>query len=61
MCSTTWAREISRGWWKSSGALIARARGDPPSAPFARIAHIGIHAQNQDGLNWIGVAVPVGR
>ncbi|HEY6022753.1 MAG TPA: NirA family protein [Pseudolabrys sp.] len=28
--------------------------------PFDRTAHIGIHAQRQDGLHWIGVAVPVG-
>ena len=26
-----------------------------------RAAHIGIHAQKQDGLYWIGVALPVGR
>ena len=32
-----------------------------PRPPFDRTAHIGIHAQKQDGLNWIGVAVPVGR
>ncbi len=29
--------------------------------PFSRTAHIGVHAQKHDGLNWIGVAVPVGR
>src|SRR5262249_25785434 len=27
---------------------------------FSRIAHIGIHAQRQDGLHWIGLLVPVG-
>jgi ferredoxin-nitrite reductase len=32
-----------------------------PRPAFDRSAHIGIHAQKQDGLNWIGVAVPVGR
>ncbi|HKM87642.1 MAG TPA: NirA family protein [Xanthobacteraceae bacterium] len=32
-----------------------------PRPPFDRTAHIGIHAQKQDGLNWIGVVVPVGR
>src|SRR4029079_13207044 len=36
-----------------SGALA-------PRAPFSRTAHIGVHAQKQDGLQWIGVAVPVG-
>jgi len=28
---------------------------------FDRFAHIGVHRQKQDGLNWIGVVVPVGR
>ena len=35
------------------GATMVR----PPSD---RTAHIGIHAQKQDGLHWIGVVVPVG-
>jgi ferredoxin-nitrite reductase len=28
---------------------------------FSRTAHIGVHAQKQAGLNWIGVVVPVGK
>ncbi len=32
-----------------------------PRPAFSRTAHIGIHAQKQDGLHWIGVVVPVGR
>jgi ferredoxin-nitrite reductase len=32
-----------------------------PRPPFDRTAHIGIHAQKQKGLHWIGVVVPVGR
>jgi ferredoxin-nitrite reductase len=32
-----------------------------PRPPFSRTAHLGIHAQKQDGLHWIGVVVPVGR
>jgi len=32
-----------------------------PRPAFSRTAHIGIHPQSQDGLNWIGVVVPVGR
>ncbi len=32
-----------------------------PRPPFSRTAHLGIHAQKQAGLNWIGVVVPVGR
>ena len=31
-----------------------------PRPAFSRTAHIGIHAQKQDGLNWIGIVVPVG-
>ena len=32
-----------------------------PRPAFDRTAHIGIHAQKQEGLHWIGVVVPVGR
>src|SRR6185437_10284415 len=32
-----------------------------PRPSFSRTAHLGIHAQKQDGLHWIGVVVPVGR
>jgi ferredoxin-nitrite reductase len=28
---------------------------------FDRTAHIGVHAQKQPGLNWIGVVLPVGK
>jgi ferredoxin-nitrite reductase len=28
---------------------------------FDRMAHIGVHAQKQPGLNWIGVVLPVGK
>ncbi|MGB9261284.1 MAG: NirA family protein [Pseudolabrys sp.] len=31
-----------------------------PRPARSRTAHIGIHPQKQEGLNWIGVAVPVG-
>ncbi len=38
----------------------------PPEAlkarpAFDRAAHIGVHAQKQAGLNWIGVVLPVGK
>ena len=38
----------------------------PPQAfaarpAFDRMAHIGVHAQKQAGLNWIGVALPMGK
>jgi ferredoxin-nitrite reductase len=32
-----------------------------PRPAFSRTAHLGVHAQKQEGLNWVGVAVPVGR
>jgi ferredoxin-nitrite reductase len=32
-----------------------------PRPPFDRAAHIGVHAQRQAGLNWIGLVLPVGR
>ncbi|MDF2117185.1 NirA family protein [Roseiarcaceae bacterium H3SJ34-1] len=32
-----------------------------PRPAFDRSAHIGVHAQAQPGLNWIGLALPVGR
>ncbi len=32
-----------------------------PRPTFDRIAHIGVHGQRQAGLNWIGVALPVGK
>jgi ferredoxin-nitrite reductase len=38
----------------------------PPAAlvsrlPFDRMAHIGVHQQKQAGLNWIGIALPLGK
>jgi len=32
-----------------------------PRPLYDRLAHIGVHAQAQAGLNWIGVALPVGK
>ena len=32
-----------------------------PRPAFDRTAHIGVHKQKQDGLNWIGVALPLGK
>jgi ferredoxin-nitrite reductase len=32
-----------------------------PRPPVDRVAHIGVRRQRQDGLNWIGVALPVGK
>jgi ferredoxin-nitrite reductase len=32
-----------------------------PRAAPDRMAHVGVHAQKQAGLNWIGVVLPVGK
>jgi ferredoxin-nitrite reductase len=32
-----------------------------PRPPFDRTAHIGVHKQKQHELNWIGVALPLGK
>ena len=32
-----------------------------PRPAFDRMAHIGVHRQKQDGLNWIGVVLPLGK
>jgi ferredoxin-nitrite reductase len=37
------------------------AEGILPRPAFSRTAHIGVHRQRQPGLNWIGVALNVGR
>jgi ferredoxin-nitrite reductase len=39
----------------------APAEALAPRPRSSRTAHIGVHAQKQPGLNWIGVVVPVGR
>jgi ferredoxin-nitrite reductase len=45
------------------GATLTRVPGEAiaPRPAFDRTGHIGVHPQKQDGLNWIGVALPVGR
>ncbi|GGG79918.1 NirA family protein [Edaphobacter dinghuensis] len=37
------------------------ASASEPRKPIDRAGHIGVHAQSQPDLNYIGVAVPVGR
>jgi ferredoxin-nitrite reductase len=39
----------------------APAEALAPRPAFDRAAHIGVHAQKQSGLSWIGVVLPVGR
>jgi ferredoxin-nitrite reductase len=45
------------------GAKLTRVQAEAlePRPAFDRAAHIGVHAQKQDGLNWIGVVLPVGK
>jgi ferredoxin-nitrite reductase len=38
-----------------------QAQALEPRPAFDRAAHIGVHAQKQDGLHWIGVGLPVGK
>jgi ferredoxin-nitrite reductase len=45
------------------GRKLTRAPAEAllPRRAFDRIAHIGVHKQKQDGLNWIGVVLPLGK
>jgi ferredoxin-nitrite reductase len=45
------------------GSKLVRAPADAIAVRprFDRMAHIGVHAQRQPGLNWIGVVLPVGK
>ncbi|HWM46261.1 MAG TPA: NirA family protein [Xanthobacteraceae bacterium] len=45
------------------GGKLTRVPPDAIEArpPFDRMGHIGVHPQKQEGLNWIGVVLPVGR
>jgi ferredoxin-nitrite reductase len=45
------------------GQTFARAPAEAltPRPAFDRMAHIGINKQKQEGLNWIGVALPLGK
>ncbi len=45
------------------GRKLVRAPSDAmaPRPAFDRLAHIGVHKQKQQGLNWIGVALPLGK
>jgi ferredoxin-nitrite reductase len=45
------------------GRKLDRVTADAlwPRPAFDRAAHIGVHAQKQPGLNWIGIVLPVGK
>jgi ferredoxin-nitrite reductase len=48
-------QQLGRALTKVAAEAIA------PRPAFDRFAHIGVHRQKQEGLNWIGVVLPVGR
>ncbi|MBV9532433.1 MAG: NirA family protein, partial [Bradyrhizobium sp.] len=41
--------------------LHAPGQAIAPRPAFNRLAHVGVHKQKQQGLNWIGVVLPLGR
>jgi ferredoxin-nitrite reductase len=45
------------------GRKLVRAPAEAiaPRPQFDRMAHIGVHKQKQEGLNWIGVVLPLGK
>jgi ferredoxin-nitrite reductase len=45
------------------GRKLVRAPAEAiaPRPAFDRMAHIGVHKQKQEGLNWIGVVLPLGK
>ena len=45
------------------GHALTRVPGEAlaPRPGFDRMAHIGVHKQKQQGLSWIGVALPLGK
>jgi ferredoxin-nitrite reductase len=45
------------------GRKLARVPAEAISArpAFDRVAHVGVHPQKQPGVNWIGVALPLGK
>ena len=44
-----------------SRSRACRPRRFCPARLSDRMAHIGVHKQKQAGLNWVGVALPVGK
>lgn len=45
------------------GAKLVRVPSDAvaPRPEPDRLAHVGVHKQTQEGLNWVGVVLPVGK
>ncbi|MFG1339828.1 NirA family protein [Xanthobacter autotrophicus] len=48
-------KKLGRPFTRLPGEAVA------PRAEADRLAHLGVHAQKQSGLNYIGVGLPVGR
>lgn len=48
-------KRLGRPWRRLPPAAIE------PRKPADRLAHIGVHAQRQEGLRYVGVVLPVGR
>jgi ferredoxin-nitrite reductase len=48
---------------ESLGTKLTRIDAEhvKPRPAYDRLAHVGVHPQKQPGLNWIGVALPVGK
>ena len=55
--------EISRAGRGEARQALTRVPPEAlaPRPAFDRMAHIGVHKQKQEGLNWIGVALPLGK
>jgi len=55
--------EFMLGVEEKLGRKLMRAPAEAiaPRPAFDRMAHIGVHKQKQDGLNWIGVVLPLGK
>jgi ferredoxin-nitrite reductase len=51
--------EVESRLGRKLARVSSEAIEDRPA--FDRMAHVGVHAQKQADLNWIGVVVPVGR
>src|SRR5215471_5532865 len=52
---TTVEERLGRKLTRAPAEAIARRPA------FDRMAHIGVHRQKQEGLNWIGVVLPLGK
>jgi len=54
-------REMLESFGTGSGLTTLDKRFDSPRTPIDRREHIGVHPQSQDGLNYVGIALELGR